>query len=119
VVQVEASLGEPVFVANRPVAIGRCDEDSLFHEASEPARENVGREGEISLEFVESAGPEEGLSNEHAGPVITHDAQGSGDRTRPVPFQQRQIGCAPSLAQPSRASVPTAIAATVADRQIC
>jgi hypothetical protein len=51
------------------------------------------------LEVVESAGPEEGLSDEQARPMITHDAQGSADRTRSVPFQQRQIGCAPSLAQ--------------------
>ena len=69
-VQVEPSLGEPVFVANRPVAVGRCDEDSLFHEASEPARENVGRDGEISSEFVESAGPEEGLSKQ-LGPGLS------------------------------------------------
>src|ERR1700736_4800631 len=92
--EVESSRGEPVFVANRPVAVRGCYEDVLLHEASESAGQDVGRDGEVSLEFVESAGPEEGLSNEQVGPVITHDAQGSGDRTRPVPFQQRQIGCA-------------------------
>jgi hypothetical protein len=88
VVQVESSFGEPVFVADRPVAIGRRDEDSLFDEAPKSARKDVGSDGEVSLEVVESAGSEEGFPNEQAGPVIAHDAQGSGDRTDPIAFQQ-------------------------------
>jgi len=46
-VKVESSFGEPVFVADRPVGVGRRDEDSLLDEASESTRENVGRDCEV------------------------------------------------------------------------
>ena len=84
VVEVESSISEPVFVANRPVTVGGREEDPPFDEASEPARENVGRDREVSLEFVESAGPEEGLSNDQAG-FVNRAAQdhGLGGVTRP------------------------------------
>ena len=78
------------------------NEDLLVRRGAEAARKGCWGRCEVSLEVVEAAGAEEGFSDDKAGPEITDDAEGSGDRTRPLPFQQRQVRRAPSLAQPRR-----------------
>src|SRR5262249_50446871 len=79
--KVAAGLRHNVFVARRPLAIAAALEQACLDQGLEPPRENVGRDTEALLEFIEPRQAVEGVAQDEHAPPLTHSLQAAGDRT--------------------------------------
>ena len=80
-IQIEALLGENIFVAFGRLLVRNAAQDALPDQLLQPFREQMARDSERGLKSLEPPRAQEAFAKDQKGPAIANHTNGSGQRT--------------------------------------